>query len=486
MCDIKSKVNPMLTLEYLTTEHENKYFDRKSAMVKPSDIADLISAFANAEGGTIVIGISDKRKLLEGINAVGEDRVYSFVNAPKDCCKPMPDYQEEFLDIINVNGEADRLLLLHIRPSVDQIIRTTNDSTFLRIGDKTRELKGVDLRNLEYSKNTRHYEDECNTDAEIEDLDDMLIADYKHRISADDLSTYQVLKARGFIRKVHGEERLTNAAVLLFASTVTQFFSNCRIRFVRYDGTSAEVGTRMNIIKDVNIEEPLPRLIEKAKQFLSIQLREFTTLDPKTGLFKTQPEYPEFAWLEGIVNAVTHREYAMTGNYIRVTMYDDRLEILSPGKLPNLVTVDNIQETRFSRNPQIARVLTEFGLVRELNEGVKRIYADMKEQNLDSPIYTENDQSVTLILKNNIDERNVKQKIHAKVGVDSGVDSGGNTNLESKVLKVIRENESISIQQIADSTTISRRSVERIIKNLKDKGVISRQGTKNGKWIILK
>ena len=164
----------------------------------------------------------------------------------------------------------------------------------------------------------------------------------------------------------------------------------------------------MNIIKDANIEEPLPRLIEKAKQFLSIQLRDFTALDPKTGLFKTEPEYPEFAWLEGIVNAVTHREYAMTGNYIRVTMYDGRLEILSPGKLPNLVTVDNIQETRFSRNPQIARVLTEFGLVRELNEGVKRIYADMKEQNLDSPIYTENDHSVTLILKNNIEERTVK------------------------------------------------------------------------------
>jgi len=223
-------------------------------------------------------------------------------------------------------------------------------------------------------------------------------------------------------------------------------------------------------------------LIEKAKQFLSIQLREFTALDPKTGLFKTQPEYPEFAWLEGIVNAVTHREYAMTGNYIRVTMYDDRLEILSPGKLPNLVTVDNIQETRFSRNPQIARVLTEFGLVRELNEGVKRIYADMKEQNLDSPIYTENDHSVTLILKNNIEERSVKQKISAKVGVDSG---GNNANLESKILEAIKNNEKISIQQIADSTAIPKRSVERLIKNLKEQGIISRQGTKNGKWIIL-
>ena len=91
-------------------------------------------------------------------------------------------------------------------------------------------------------------------------------------------------------------------------------------------------------------------------------------------------------------------------------MYDDRLEIFSPGKLPNLVTVENIRETRFSRNPQIARVFTEFGLVRGLNDGVKRIYADMKEQNLDSPIYTESDKSVTLILKNRIEERNINGK----------------------------------------------------------------------------
>ena len=484
MNEVYSKINPMLTIKYLTTEHENKYFDRKSAKIKPSDISDLISAFANAEGGTIVIGISDKKKTLEGIDSFGEDKINSFINAPKDCCKPMPGFQEEFLDIINENGKKDRLLLLHIHASVDQIIRTTNDSTFLRIGDKTRELKGVDLRNLEYSKSTRHYEDECNTDAEIDDLDEKLIADYKHRIGADDLSTYQVLKARGFIRKVNGVERLTNAAVLLFASTVTQFYSNCRIRFIRYDGTSAQVGTRMNIIKDVNIEEPLPRIIEKAKQFLSIQLREFTALDPKTGLFKTQAEYPEFAWLEGIVNAVVHREYAMTGNYIRVTMYDDRLEILSPGKLPNLVTVNNIQETRFSRNPQIARVLTEFGLVRELNEGVKRIYADMKEHNLDAPVYTENDQAVTLILKNNIEQRHIKEKISAKSGVESGVDFGADSI--EKILNEIRKNEKISIAKIAENINVPKRTVERQIKKLKDAKMLAREGTKNGKWIILK
>lgn len=162
---LKSAVNSKLSLEYMTAQAENKYFDRKSAKIRPSDLADLISAFANAEGGTIVIGISDKTRRLEGINEFGEDKINAFINAPKDCCNPMPAFEEELLDIINVNGRKDRILLLHIHASVDQIIRTSNGSTFLRIGDKTRELKGEDLRNLEYSKSTRHYEDECNMDA---------------------------------------------------------------------------------------------------------------------------------------------------------------------------------------------------------------------------------------------------------------------------------------------------------------------------------
>ena len=385
---------------------------------------------------------------------------------------------------------------MHIHKSIDQIIRTVNDSTFLRYADKTREVKGADLRNLEYSRNIRQYENECNTDAEIDDLDEQLIADYKKRIGAEKLSTYQVLKARGFIRKIHGEEHLTNAAVLLFASTITQFFSNCRIRFIRYNGTSAQVGTQMNIFKDVSIEEPLPRLIEKTKAFIATQLREFTTLDPKTGLFKTQPEYPEFAWLEGIANAVVHREYAMMGNYIRITMYDDRLEILSPGRLPNLVTVDNIQETRFSRNPQIARVLTEFGLVRELNEGVKRIYSDMKKQNLDLPIYRENDQAVILILKNDIENRAIKTDDGTNYGVNGanyGANYGANgtnkhklSETETSVYDYISSHKNASTKIVSENLGIHLRTVQRIVKDLEKYGFVKKAGNRvKVEWIIL-
>jgi ATP-dependent DNA helicase RecG len=100
----------------------------------------------------------------------------------------------------------------------------------------------------------------------------------------------------------------------------------------------------------------------------------------------------------------------MSGSFIKVTMYDDRLEIESPGKLPNLVAVDNIKDTRYSRNPRISRVLTEFGWVKEFNEGVKRIYSDMEKFFLDDLVYSEPDQAVRLVLKNNIVMRTLRQK----------------------------------------------------------------------------
>ena len=476
--DTRSEINPLLTLSYVSHEHENKYFDRKSAKIKPSDLAQHISAFANADGGTLVIGIDDKTLALEGINNYSEDKINEFINAPKQCCKPMPGFKEEFLDITNAKGKPDRLLLLHIFESPDQLIRTTSDQTYLRIGDKSREMRGDDLRNLEYSKNTRHYEDEIHPDAKLTDLDPELIEQYKDKIEATGIPTEQVMSSRGFLKEVDGKQKLTNAAVLLFAKNIFQFYPNCRVRFVRYDGNYAGVGTSINIIKDYTIEEPLLKIIDKTKEFIGMQLREFTALNVKTGRFDTVPEYPEFAWQEGIVNAVTHREYAMSGSYILVSMYDDRLEIESPGKLPSIVTVENIRNTRFSRNPRISRVLTELGWVKELNEGVKRIYSDMSQFFLDPPEYSEPGYEVKLILKNNIVMRTIRQSRHVEKQL------GGNLwermdSLERQILTFLFNHGPATRTEITDFTQKSRNTVMNRLNLLIDADLVEATGPKN-------
>lgn len=426
---------------------------------------------------TIVIGISDKTLEIEGIHQYGMDKVNEFIAIPKDGCKPMPQYNEEFLNVINSKGEEDQLLLLHIQPCVDQIVRTINDSTYLRIGDKTKELKGDDLRNLEYAKSTRHFEDEINRDASIEDLDEELISEYKEKLDASHLPTEQVLKARAFIKSQDGNNYLTNAAVLLFAKNISQFYPNCRVRFVRYDGNSAQVGTRMNIIKDKNIECNILKLIDETRLFISSQLREFTALDPLTGKFKTVPEYPEFSWLEGIVNAVTHREYGMSGRYILVTMFDDRLEIKSPGKLPNIVTVDNIKDTRYARNPRISRVLTDFGWVRELNEGVKRIYSDMADFFLDEPEYSEPEYSVKLILKNNIVMRNIRQESRLERIITPEIWQQLD-ELEKSILTYLASKKTVTRAELCTFTSKAPNTISARLNHLIKLNIIKRNGSK--------
>ena len=144
-----------------------------------------------------------------------------------------------------------------------------------------------------------------------------------------------------------------------------------------------------------------------ARAFINTQMREFQYLNSE-GIFERMPEYPEFAWFEGIVNALTHRNYSMNGEHIRFIMFDDRIEIYSPGLLPNIVTVDNILHTRYSRNPNLARLLSEFGWVKEMNEGVKRIYTEMQSLFLKDPVYSEPGHQVLLLLENNILNRHIR------------------------------------------------------------------------------
>ena len=103
---------------------------------------------------------------------------------------------------------------------------------------------------------------------------------------------------------------MTNAAVLLFARNIMKFDMNCRIRFIRVNGREMQVGANYSVVKDKSIDEPILRLVDAAKAFIADQLRVFTRQEHGSGRFIERPEYQEFPWVEGIINAVAHRDYA--------------------------------------------------------------------------------------------------------------------------------------------------------------------------------
>lgn len=174
---------------------------------------------------------------------------------------------------------------------------------------------------------------------------------------------------------------------------------------------------------------------------------------------------------------MTHRGYAFTGDYIRISMYDDRLEILSPGKLPNTVTLDNMRETRYSRNPRIARTLVEFGWVRELNEGVKRIYTEMQSMLLNDPVFSEPDDSgVQLTLENNIVTRTLRQRDALQDRVPCEVLEGlGEYDLAAVRAAYARGR--VTTKDLAGMIGRSTRSASTVLKALDTRSVLVWHGT---------
>lgn len=390
--------------EVFSSEKESYYFDRKSARKDAAEIAKHISAFANAVGGKLVIGIEDDGTIT-GFKRSGAREIEDFKRAAIMDCLPSPVITSREIPVINANGDEDSILVLDIAASTDRVIaRKKDNEVFLRQQDNSVRLDREQVRALEYDKNQRNFEDEVCVRSSLDDVDCEVLARYKASLDTD-VSDEQLLRSRGFLVDGH----LTNAGVLLFSSNPTRFLPCARVRVLKYEGNARATGRRMNLVKERTFDGPIPRAIDEAKAMISSQLREFQFLGGD-GVFKVIPEYPEFAWFEGLVNAVTHRNYAIAGDHIRVSIFDDRMEIQSPGKLPNIVTLDNMRHTRYSRNPGIARVLAEMGWVRELNEGVQRIYDEMQSYFLHDPIFSEpNDASVMLTLENSVTSRVIRR-----------------------------------------------------------------------------
>lgn len=462
-----SKIDPALSIDKLKTMTESQFFDRKSARLAAKDFSHQLSAFANATGGLIVIGIEDDGT----ITGVTADRENAFRQAAFDNLQIAPAYQIEVIPCKLTSGGNGNIMLFHITPSANEIIKLKSGDAYLRVGDSSRRLNAEMLAALEYSKGIKSYESRIVEDATIDDLDQELIQQYTKLLGTTASSSWDLLKGRGLIREKDGRYKITVAAILLFGKTPTQFLPGARVRFLRYEGITAEVGTRLNLVKDVTIELPLHLLLTEGRRLLESQMREFQQLG-RDGVFKRIPEYPTFAWLEGLVNAVAHRDYSLQGDHIRIAMFDDRIEFSSPGRLPSIVTVDNIQTTRFSRNPMIARVLSDFGWVRELNEGVKRIYTDMESFFLDPPTFSEpNGNTVLLVLRNNIAARSMR-RIESQMILFNG-QWESLSSLDQDIIFYIANITKCTPKTLMELTQKTRPTIINHVKQLITKGMIA-------------
>ena len=370
---------------------EDQWFDRKSVRILPKDLGAPLTAFANAEGGMIVIGLNDG--LVEGCRQHPE-KINSFRQAAIDFTVPPARMAVSEVACVNSRGQDDVLVVIRVDPG-ERVHEVKTGECYLRIGDETRKLSYPQRQELEFDKGQAQYDGLPCPGVTIGDLDELFLEDYRQGIRASGVTS--LMRARNLL--THGGE-ITNAAYLLFGQCPQDVFPQAYVRVVRFLSAERGTGARLALEEgtDRHVAGPIPRCTTDATAIIDELLPRRRHLAP-SGRFEATPIVPRDAWLEGLVNAIIHRSYSMAGDYIRVEIFPNRIEIESPGRFPGLPSpATPSQMTRFARNPRIARVCADLRIGQELGEGIKRIFDEMRFAGLAEPVYKQTSASVRLIL----------------------------------------------------------------------------------------
>ena len=467
-----STINSIITKQYLEKQLENQYFERKGLGekdMKPTKIAEELIGMLNADGGVLAFGISDKGEI-QDLNTIA-DKLNDYRKLVFDFIIPPCNIR---LEEVLIEGKL--IFLFHVEQDVERIYcRKDNEKFFLRVADSNRELNQEQIKKLEYDKNIRRFEDEVVPDFDIDDLDQELLSAYKIKVNFSG-DIYDLLYRRNLLAKKEGTYQFKKSAILLFSTVPDRYIPSASVRYVRYEGTEAKVGAEHNVVKDVRFENNIPRIIDELTSFLRTSLRDYYFLDITIGKFKKVPEYPEEAWLEGVVNALCHRSYNVQGNEIYIMHFDDRLEISNSGPLPAQVTVENIKTERYARNPRIARVLEDLGYVRQLNEGVARIYESMERSLLAQPQYRVQSNNVYLTLRNRVSSHEKTIPMTLMIAIEEGWK--GYNETQKAILIYLFRNGSTVISELATYIGINQNSIRSYLNTFVEQNIIERHSEK--------
>ncbi len=465
--DSISGYNSKLTLDFILNSKESIYFERKSCLITPSKLANSIIAMANAEWWVIILWVNNWE--IENVQNLANTKYNDFKQIWIDYIKPPCNFEIEEVII-----DWKTIIIYHIEPDYERLFSKKNDSedVYLRIWDETRKLNRDEVRKLEYDRSIRKYEDEIIEDFDENDFRMSVITHYKYKILKYDWDYRDLLVSRHLAILKEWKYYYKKSAILLFCEDPEKYIPSASVRYVRYNWISLKTWVELNVIKDERFTWPIPRLIELLKLFLKNVLKDYYFLDINEWKFIKISEYPEEAWLEWIVNALTHRSYNLHWNVTLIKHFDDRLEISNSWPLPTFVTVENIEKNRYARNPRVARVLNDFWYVRELNEWAKRIFESMQKYFLPKPEYKDVNNIVTLILKNNTISDNRVLSEQKRLLIEKSISKLSDSS--KQIIMLLSQHNWLTLNELVIKLDIKEVTIREHLRKLLEKNLIQK------------
>ncbi len=442
-------------------------------------LAETLAAFANTNGGVVLLGIDPKNNSVRGVRAL-EAAVEKALAAGLRCEPPLilPRPEKCAFD--------DKSVLVLQTPAGLPQAYALRGKYPARSGKKNVVLGPRQLRQLLRERGETTFEMQAVSGVGLDDLDESAVTAYAASFISDSFPASQkgnlqtktavleLLHRRGCLIKDDGSWRPTTAGFLLFGREPQRAFQSAEIVLARYSGKQ---------MSDEFLREtargPLAEQVRRAESFIAANMRKGARID---GLQRAdRPEYPMPAIREAIVNAVAHRDYGIRGDEIRVMMFSDRIQVYSPGRLPGHVTLDNLVEERFSRNEVIAQVLADMGFIERLGYGIDRMIRLMREWGLPPPRFAETANGFQVTLRGPGDKWTTE---------DSARDKWQRMELNERqiaALEFLAQNPRIANRDYREIfPDVSEETIRRDLADLVEEGLLLKMGNKRGTFYILK
>jgi len=439
----------------------------REAVVHP--IAETLVAFANTEGGTVVIGLDDDGNPVD--EKINRDLIESSLHEVESVCNPPVVVG----NLEQVETERGTIYTLRVPRSIE-LHALTDGRVLIRSGADNRPLGGQEILKLASAKSNGEFESEIITGTGKPQFSDKMLEEYlKKRIErtkrppGEDLES--LLKEIGAINE---NNTATMSGLLLFSDYPQQWLPQSSVVFVKFVGRAPRGENGLaGYTRREELTGPLPRLIESAWNLIWSEMAVSAVVK---GLEREETtEYPQFAVREAIVNAVCHRDYRIKGRRVEIRMYSDRLEVISPGGLPGFITVENIKDEHFSRNPRLVNGLFQWGYIEELGLGIDRMIEVMEKAGHRPPMFDARPYSFAVTLFNQRQEQEVPAWVR-------------NTNhRQARALEYIRANGSITNREYRSLIDgVSAETLRLDLADMVEKGILVKLGSKKGTYYILK
>ena len=346
-----------------------------------ADIGEALVSFANADGGAILIGVEDDGTIT-GIPH-SENDIQMMLNSIRTHV-----YQGQLLPLNNANKlilDSKNILYFSVNKGTTMIYQLPDGRCLRRKDKSTMPASVTEIQFERQEIKSREYDSQFVDGAIVTDLDVKLLQGIADQYIKG-LSIERYLQQIGLAEYAQDGLRLRRAALLLFANDIDRWHPRSQVRFLKVKGKTLESGENYNVISDDIVKGNILELVIKSWEHLR-SLLAYKTDFSSNAQFEQKYIYPEDAVRETILNAIAHRDYSIT-NAIEVFIFDDRMEIKNPGALLSTLTIQDLKQlegSHESRNSHIARVLRENNLMRELGEGMKRIFGLMREQDFAKP-----------------------------------------------------------------------------------------------------